>query len=140
MNSESASYVPPEFSQSYYWVLDTLSVTDGLELVIRFAPFDDEEENWETPISATSEMRCRIRFGKVAEWTFVDLMYMWQYFPVHDSPPVLVEIDQSTAHAHVEEFTINHEVYHEKWRRFRVVVGDKVIEVFTAECPTVEQL
>lgn len=113
MNSEPASCVPPEFSQSYYWVLDTLSVTDGLELGISFEPFPDEEEERGPPNSVTAEKHCRIRFGKVAEWAFVDLMYMRQYFPVHDSPPVLVEMDQANARVYVEEFSIHQEVFGE---------------------------
>lgn len=141
-NFEGASNLPPEFSRSSHWRLDELSISHGLELTISFDPdaFSDEEQYLEKSSSDAVEATYCIRFGRVAEWTFVDLVYMWQYFPIHDSPPVLAEIEQADPGVYVGEFSLNHEVYPEKWRRFRVTVGDDLIEVLTADDPVVERL
>lgn len=142
MPPKAVSNLPSEFARSSHWGLEELSIRDGVVLTISFDPnaFCDEEDDLTQPIADTIEATYAIRFEEVAEWTFVDMVYMWQYFPIDDSPPVLVEIEQDDPRVYVEEFSINSEAFPLQWRRFRVIAGDEVIEVLTAKHPVVEEL
>lgn len=142
MPPKAVSNLPPEFARSSHWTLEELSICDGLVLTISFDPnaFCDEEDDLTQPIVDTIEATYAIHFEEVAEWTFVEMVYMWQYFPIDDSPPVLVEVDQKDPRVYVEEFSINRETFPLQWRRFRVNASDEVIEVLTAKHPVVKIL
>ena len=132
--------MPPEFARSADWFLSAISIGVGLELIIEYSPFMGDAGISADPGTDAKTVRYRISFRRPAAWAFVDLSLMLQYFPNHDCPPVVQEVDRDADHVYIGEFSIHKEAHGDDWRRFRVAVGDDVIEVISVDHADIDRV
>lgn len=132
--------MPPEFARSADWLLEAISLPAGLELTLEYSPFDGALRASSELGADGKRLRYRITFHHAAAWAFVDLSLMLQYYPEHDCPPVVQEVDRDGDHVFIREFSIYKEAHGDNWRRFRLTIGDDVIEVVSADRPEVTRI